>query len=187
MNIRFETERLLIRDIENEDMASLLKVYNKKENMRYVSNGSYRWTFEQLAEKYERLNNNYVSGFGVFVVEEKNSGEIIGEAGLFDSFGIQSKLELGYIIDSKHWANGYGYEICMGLINYCFNDLRINSVIARMFSKNIASVKLSEKCGMKRINEGLTDKNEECFEYEILNPLSQLENRPYNKSLANKI
>jgi len=175
MNVRFETERLLIRGIEKEDLESLLKVYNKKENMKYVSDGTYKWTFKRLAEKYDRQNKNYASGFGIFAVEKKNSGEIIGEAGLFDSFEKQSILELGYIIDSKHWGNGYGYEICMGLINYCFNDLRINSVIARMYSKNIASVKLSESCGMKRINEGLTEKNEEYFEYRILNPLSQVE------------
>jgi len=138
--------------------------------MKYVSNGTYEWTYEQLSEKYDKLNKNYSNRIGIFVIEVKNSGKIIGEAGLFDSFEKLTKLELGYIIDSKHWGNGYGYEICMGLINCCFYDLRINSVIARMYSKNIASVKLSESCGMKRINSGLTEKNEEYFEYEILNP-----------------
>ncbi|HZL12003.1 MAG TPA: GNAT family N-acetyltransferase [Prolixibacteraceae bacterium] len=183
MNVRFETERLLIRDIETADLSSLLQVYSKKENMEYVSNGNYKWTFEQLSEKYNKLNKNYSSGFGIFVVEEKDSSEIIGEAGLFDSFGKQSKLELGYIIDSKHWGKGYGYEISLGLINYCFHKLKTKSVIARMYSKNVASVRLSEKCGMQKTNSGLTAANEEYLEYELSNPLSQNEKkRPHNKS-----
>ena len=172
MNIRFETPRLLIRDIVQEDLGCLLYVYNKHENMKYVSNGNHKWTIGQLMDKYDRLNKNYVYGYGIFVVEMKYSNKIVGEAGLFDSFEQLSKLEMGYIIDSNYWGNGYGHEVCMGLINYCFNHLKTNSVIARMYSENIASVKLSEKCGMHKTNTGLTQNNEEYFEYEISNPMS---------------
>ncbi|HJV78079.1 MAG TPA: GNAT family N-acetyltransferase, partial [Paludibacter sp.] len=92
MNIKLETERLLIRDIEPEDIESLLQVYTQEVNMKYISNGNYKWTREQLIEKYNRYNINYASGIGIFAVEDKNSGQIIGEAGVFDSFGKQSKL-----------------------------------------------------------------------------------------------
>ena len=159
MNIRFETERLLIRDIELTDLESLLKVYCKKENMKFVSNGNYKWTLSQLSEKYENLNKNYRSGFGVFIVIEKEENKVIGEAGLFDSFKNPSKLEMGYILDSKYWNQGFGYEICNGLINYSFNKLKVGSVVARMYAENIYSVKLSEKCGMQR-NSCRTDRKE---------------------------
>ena len=167
MNVRFETERLLIRDIEPEDMESLLKIYTQEVNMKYISTGNYKWTYEQLSEKYNRCNINYIAGIGVFAVENKDSGKIIGEAGVFDSFGKTSKLELGYILNSMYWSRGYGYEICVGLIKYCFDNIGTKSVIARMYSENMASVKLSEKCGMKKIHVGMADSNKEYFEYEI--------------------
>ena len=82
MNIRFETKRLLVRDMEKDDFVALLQIYTKEKNMKYVSNGNFNWTMEQLSERFDRLNTNYVFGFGIFVVEEKYSAKIIGEAGL---------------------------------------------------------------------------------------------------------
>jgi hypothetical protein len=45
--------------------------------MKYVSNGNYNWTLKQIFEKYEKLNHNYIFGYGVFVVEDKYSGKIM--------------------------------------------------------------------------------------------------------------
>lgn len=170
MNIRFETKRLLVRDIEKNDLDALLQIYTKEKNMKYVSTGNFNWTMEQLSERFDRLNINYIYGFGIFVAVEKYLGKIIGEAGLFDSYKNKTKLELGYILDSQYWGKGYGFEICMGLINYSFGHLNIKSVVARMYAVNIASVRLSEKCGMQKTNSGLTDKGVEFLEYEISNP-----------------
>ncbi|RYM32091.1 N-acetyltransferase [Brumimicrobium glaciale] len=169
MNLRFQTKRLVVRDIEKGDLKSLLKICTEEKNMKYVSNGNHDWTLAQLSEKYKILNQNYINGFGVFVIEDKFTREIIGEAGLFKSYGSHSKLELGYIINFQHWKKGYGFEICNGLINYGFRELKTEIITARMYSENKASVRLSEKCGMHKINDGLTEKGEKFFEYEISN------------------
>jgi len=166
--IRFQTDRLIIRDILTEDMDFLLEIYRRKENMKFISDGRYDWTKEQLAVKYEKYNENYVSGFGVFTVCLKDIHTVIGEAGLFDSFGDTNKLELGYILDAAYWGQGFGKEICHGLIQYCFNTLMISTVISRMYAANERSVKLSEKCGMKRVNEGETSEGRTFYEYEII-------------------
>ena len=165
--IRFQTNRLIIRDILTEDMDFLQEIYRRKENMKFISAGRYAWTKEQLAAKYEKYNENYVSGFGVFTVCLKDLNTVIGEAGLFDSFGEPNKLELGYILDAAYWGKGFGKEICNGLIEYCFNTLRISTVIARMYAANVRSVKLSENCGMKRVHEGETQEGRTFYEYEI--------------------
>ena len=165
--IRFQTDRLIIRDIQAEDMDFLLEIYRRKENMKFISDGRCDWTKEQLTEKYEKCNVNYSSGFGVFTVYLKDTNTVIGEAGLFDSFGDTNKLELGTILDKTYWGQGFGKEICNGLIQYCFNALRISTVISRMYAENDRSVKLSEKCGMKRVNTGETTEGRTFYEYEI--------------------
>ncbi len=164
-----ETERLLIRHIAPDDLEQLLRIYNKPENMRFVSNGKSDWTIGELREKYERTNKHYVSGFGIYAVEHKQNNMIIGEAGLFNSFEDLLKLELGYIIDSSFWNKGFGKEACRGLIDYGLNKLNVNSLISRMYSENISSVELSKKCGMKQIDQGITDKGYEFIVYEIKN------------------
>jgi [ribosomal protein S5]-alanine N-acetyltransferase len=165
--IRFQTDRLIIRDILAEDIDFLLEIYWRKENMKFISGGRYDWTKEQLTEKYIQCNKNQASGYGVFIVCVKDLNTVIGEAGLFDSFGEPNKLELGYILDAAYWGKGFGKEICNGLIEYCFNTLRISTVIARMYAANVRSVKLSENCGMKRVHEGETQEGRTFYEYEI--------------------
>jgi len=171
--IRFQTDRLLVRDISKVDLDSLLQIYGKKENMKFISDGKCGWSEDQLTEKYEKCNKNYGLGIGVFTICLKKSSDIIGEAGLFDSFGDTKKLELGYILDNAYWGKGFGNELCNGLINYSFNNLKIEKLISRMYVENIASVRLSEKCGMKRMKSGETIEGRAWYEYEISNIISK--------------
>lgn len=162
-----ETERLIIRHINPKDLYVLLKIYNKQENMQFISSGKCSWTMDELSEKYSKTNNNYNSGYGIYVVELKETGEVIGETGLFNSFNDTDKLELGYIIDSLYWGKGFGRECCTALIDYAFQKLNVNTLIARMYAKNESSVILSEKCGMKRVEEGVTEKGKSYYVYVI--------------------
>jgi len=168
--IRFKTKRLIIRDIEEKDLMFLLSIYTEKQNMRYISSGKYDWTLNELKEKYKAINKDYCNGFGIFTVEIKGNGIIIGEAGLFNSFGNSDILELGYIIDQDFWKQGFGTELCKGLIHYAFTTLKVQKVVARMYTENSASVRLSEKAGMTRTESGITDNYKTYIQYEIENP-----------------
>ena len=165
--LRLETERLYIRDAEESDFDDLLRIYNRKENMQYVSDGNYHWSKKQLIAKYQKFNLQIEDGYGIFAVETKDTHHIIGEAGLFNSFDDLSVLELGYIIDSAYWQQGLGTEICRGLIDYAFSTLKTKQLIARMYAANLASVRVSEKCGMKRVKNGFTSAGREFLEYSI--------------------
>jgi [ribosomal protein S5]-alanine N-acetyltransferase len=168
MNV-IETERLYIKHISKSDIYQLHKIYNKTENMQFISTGKSDWTINELEDKYNKTNANYNSGFGVFAIKFKETNKIIGEVGLFNSFNDLSKFELGYIIDSKYWRMGFGTESCLALIKYAFSELQVMTLIARMYSKNLSSVALSEKCGMVKIDSGFTDNGIEYFTYEINN------------------
>jgi len=135
--------------------------------MKYISSGKYDWTMEELKSKYEKINTDYPSGFGIFAVQLTDQPIVIGEAGLFNSFDNPAMLELGYILDQHHWHKGYGKEICNGLIRYCKEQLQTEKVIARMYAENIASVKLSEATGMTRTETGTTPQGKEFYTYEI--------------------
>jgi ribosomal-protein-alanine N-acetyltransferase len=168
--IRFETTRLRVRDIRPADLKTLLDYYSKKANMRFISDGRYTWSLTELEDRYKKQNINYPHGFGIFAVELKETGELIGEAGLFNSFGDTHVLELGYIIDSSYWRKGYGREVCQGLIDYGFKQLCVKRLIARMYANNTASVMLSEICDMTLVHKSRTDNGDVVFRYEINNP-----------------
>ena len=165
--MKIETKRLILHEIELNDIEQLFSIYNKYENMKFVSNGKSEWTKSEIIEKHYKANENYINGIGILAVEVKGEKTIIGEAGLFNSFNNFSELEIGYIIDSEYWNKGYGKEICLGLINYAKDNLKAKSIIARMYANNVYSIKLSEKCGMKRIESNFTKTNKEFLVYKI--------------------
>jgi len=145
------TKSLLIREIIPSDINALLSVYSKEENMKYISNGKYDWTAEELKGKYEKVNTDgYPQGYGIFAVVA--DGDIIGEAGLFNSFGSKKILELGYILDNKYWNKGYGTEICSGLLEYGFNILGVDKIIARMYPENTGSIRICVKLNFIKVD-----------------------------------
>jgi ribosomal-protein-alanine N-acetyltransferase len=165
MKTIIKTKRLIIREIESNDIERLVKIYRGTENLKFIPNSNLNWTREKLKGKYDKINQNYKNGFGIYSVELVNNREVIGEVGLFNSFEDYKHLELGYILDEKYWKQGYGTEICNTLIDYGFNTLKLDKITARMFKENVASIRLSEKCGMKRLEHNGWDH----FEYVIEN------------------
>lgn len=147
-----ETKRLLIRQMLPSDIDFLLSVYLKEDTMKYISKGKCDWTIDELKSKYEKINSEgYPFGYGLFTVVSF-SNIILGEAGLFNSFGDKNILELGYILDKKYWNQGYGTEICKGLIDYGFNVLGVEKLVARMYPENIGSINICEKLKFKKID-----------------------------------
>ncbi len=134
--------------------------------MRFVSNGKFNWTKSEIVSKYEKTNINYNKGIGIFAIELIKSELIIGEVGLFDSFNDFSKLELGYVIDSEFQNRGYGKEVCVGLLKYAKEKLNTKTIVARMYSKNLQSIKLSESCGMIMVSSDFTENQEVFYTYE---------------------
>lgn len=163
------TANLLIREFQPDDLKDLLIIYNNEINMRYIPNASRNWSVEDLEKKYQKHSKNYPKGYGLYVIEELKSGYVLGEAGLFNTMHDEHCLELGYIIDHRHCGKGYGTEVCMALIHYCFQQLHMQQIKARMYKVNVASIRLAEKCGMhlelrEEIGNGL-----QVLQYTIMN------------------
>jgi RimJ/RimL family protein N-acetyltransferase len=84
--------------------------------------------------------------FGVWTVIEKESGKIIGRAGLSCREGFEEP-ELGFIIGVPWQRQGYAYEVCSAILGYAKEELGFDRVQAFVEPKNTASVSLCEKLG----------------------------------------
>ena len=81
-----------------------------------------------------------------------------------------SSIEIGYAIHPDYHNQGYATEAFSALISHLF-DIGFKSVIAGAFDDNIASIRVMEKCGLKRISRTETveyrGKSNNCVFYEI--------------------
>ncbi len=91
---------------------------------------------------------------GKLVVELKNPPVCIGECklGRTDPEGIS---ETDVKLLPKYWGRGYGTEIKQGLVDYLFKNTDCRAVKATPNKNNIASQKMQEAVGGKKVGEGL--------------------------------
>jgi RimJ/RimL family protein N-acetyltransferase len=100
------------------------------------------------------LDHQAEFGYGLFSVIHKASGELIGDCGLeqMEIEGAQA-AELGYDFRSAYWRQGFATEAATAVRDYAFQVLHWPRLISLIRVGNIASQRVAEKIGMRRISE----------------------------------
>ena len=62
-------------------------------------------------------------------------------------------VEIGYSIVEAYQGRGIGTEIVAALVAHAFGDARVTRVIAETFPELVASIRVLEKNGFRRIEE----------------------------------
>lgn len=85
-------------------------------------------------------------------IGKKDSGDIVGAIKLSLNKRFNS-AEIGYWIGKKYWGNGYAIEAASKVLNYGFQDLKLNRIEAYAMVINKASSRILLNLGMQK--EGL--------------------------------
>ena len=147
---RIETKRLLLRKMTPEDARHMYEGWTSDALVaRFTSwdkHESIEITEQYVKYKVARYDlNNYCFDW---IVSLKKTGEIIGEIEAVD-LSIQDRLVIvGYCYGSKYWNKGYATEALKAFINYMFNRVDADKVLACHVSLNPASGKVMKKAGM---------------------------------------
>ena len=147
MNVVLETDRLILRKMNEDDFDSLKKVISDSENMKYYpkpydDNGVKRW-INWCIESYQK------NGFGLYAVILKESNEMIGDCGIsMQVIDDELKPEIGYHLRLDYHRLGLGSEMTQATKDYFFNNFNYDEVYSYMNKDNIPSYKTAEKNGM---------------------------------------
>ncbi len=141
-----DTERCRIREITPEDVDRLYEIYADPQIMEFMEN-LYEDREDEIAYTKEYIRCHYgFYDFGMWVVEEKETGKIIGRAG-FDMRQGYEDPEIGFMICRDYQGKGYATEVCEGILAYGKHQLGFEKVGSFTVSENIASVSLLCKLG----------------------------------------
>lgn len=142
-----DTAHLKVREMTVDDLDSLYEVYNHPSITRYME-GLYEDREKEAAYTRDYIKNVYgFYGYGLWIVEEKDSGQIIGRAGLSHREGYEEP-ELGYVIGKKYQNKGYATEVCKAILKYGTKEFGFKHFNAFVHKDNGASIRICEKCGM---------------------------------------
>ena len=134
------TERLLLRRAKWSDLEAMHAVLSDARSMRYWSSLPHRnlhETREWLADMIDspaELRDDYVV---------ERDGEVIGKAGCW------RLPEVGFILRSDCWGNGYGREALSAVIAALFSRHSIPAIIADVDPRNRACLCLLERLGFE--------------------------------------
>lgn len=160
-----QTERLRFREMRPDDAQAMFDLNSDPEVVLYTGDGPFesveaaKLFLENYQEVYTRV------GYARWIVELKSTNEILGWSGL-KFWPDKNIVDVGYRFYKKHWGNGYASESAKACIDYGFNVLKLDRIIAHARKENIASLRVLEKCGMKIIGED-NECGGEIFVWEI--------------------
>lgn len=141
-----ETQRCIIRETVSEDVEEFYHIYSNPAITRYMD-GLYPDKEQEKAYIREYIEKVYTFyGFGVWTVVEKESGAIIGRAGISYREGFEDP-ELGFIIGVPWQRMGYAREACRAVLEYAWNALDFDCVQALVEPGNTPSLRLCEELG----------------------------------------
>lgn len=150
-----ETERLILRDWTEADIAPFLTHTNTPAVMRWL--GGVRSEADQRESIGRIMRWQEERGFTFWAVERKADGELLGFCGikLADTPGspIEGMYEIGWRLREDVWGQGYAKEAAIASLDFAFDKLGAERVVAITFPPNEASWGLMERLGMTRRSE----------------------------------
>lgn len=142
-----ETDRLYLREMNQDDFSSLCRILQDDETM-YAYEGAFsdaevqEWLDRQIS-RYQKWN------FGLWAVILKETDEMIGQCGLtMQPWKDEEVLEIGYLFERLYWHKGYATEAAKACKKYAFKILNADEVCSIIRNTNNASQQVAIRNGM---------------------------------------
>ena len=140
------TERLTLRMLREEDLDPYAAMCADPEVMRHLGEGKTFTRPEAWREMALLIGHWQLRGYGMWAVEERASGSLVGRIGFFQPEGWPG-FELGWMLGREHWGKGYAIEGARGALKYAFATLKRQHVISLIRPANAASIRVAERLG----------------------------------------
>jgi RimJ/RimL family protein N-acetyltransferase len=85
-------------------------------------------------------------GYGHWVLEQLDTGEPVGRAGLLRPDGWPD-LEVGWTVAREHWGKGYAPEAARAACRYAHDELGARHIVSLILPSNANSIRVAEKLG----------------------------------------
>lgn len=150
----FETERLMMITLTADMMEAVLKGQGELEKF-----SPYQLAPEWPMDVYKQLFPYKINKFrknpqeneweGAIVLKGEN--RIIGDMGYKGGPDWEGAINIGYSIVPAYQGNGYATEMGNAMIKWGLNQPGVRKVVATCYPTNIASIRVLEKIGLRKI------------------------------------
>ncbi|HYE72924.1 MAG TPA: GNAT family N-acetyltransferase [Blastocatellia bacterium] len=144
-----ETERLTLRQIRLDDAPFFLELLNEPSFLNNIGDKGVR----NLDDAHQYLINGPIAsyekfGFGLYLVELKDSLMPIGMCGLLKREGLTDP-DIGYAFLPRYWSKGYAIESADAVMKYGRDILKLKRIVAITKPDNHSSIRVLNRLGLR--------------------------------------
>ncbi|MFY7671823.1 GNAT family N-acetyltransferase [Tenacibaculum sp. MEBiC06402] len=160
MNIHIETERLIIRDLEEFDVDGMFALDSDPDVHKFLGNRPIS-TKQEAEEVIANIRQQYIdNGIGRWAIVDKKSNDFVGWTGLKYETGLRKEFnyyDLGYRLRKEYWGKGIATETAVASLKYGFEKMNLKEIGAAADIDHIVSNKILQRIGLQLV---------ETFEYD---------------------
>jgi len=145
-----ETDSIILREMSPEDVTALLMHFGNSEVVKFIGMQPIK-TIEQANEWLRWMGGFFAAKDGLrWGISLRDTEEFIGSAGLHHWNREAHYAEIGCDIAHPYWGNGYGQEAMRRLIEFGWENMKLNRIEADVVKGNMRSMHVLEKLGFKK-------------------------------------
>ncbi len=161
MELELFTERLRLSPLIADDVDLALQMFTDPEVVKYVCDVMTEAEIRQEMTNSTKRGGN--GGIGIWCIADRRTGEKLGDTYLLPmsidmndtDFSLvvmgqmpDADIEIGYFFKRSAWGRGYATEVCKRLLQFAFQEVSLNEVVASVDEDNVASKEVLQKSGL---------------------------------------
>ncbi|HEX7175609.1 MAG TPA: GNAT family protein [Pyrinomonadaceae bacterium] len=146
-----ESSRLILRRFADADLHTFLAYLNDPLVARYQTWESYtEQQAKDVIDQQQGLEAGRPGGWFTFAVELKEIKSLIGHVALSVKEADHRQAEIGFTFAREYQGRGLAREAAECVLDYAFNELGMHRIVAITDCRNVRSVALLSRLGMRR-------------------------------------
>jgi [ribosomal protein S5]-alanine N-acetyltransferase len=144
------------------DLNTLHRIFADSYVRKYLCDDTI-FSLQQVEEMLNQSIKHFEEEkFGLWFIRVGSDSEVVGFVGLWYFFD-EEQPQLIYALLPEATKNGYATEAANRILEYCFDELGYEYVVASCDQPNLESQKVAERLGMRKIDERSVDGNPIVF------------------------
>lgn len=161
MELHLFTERLRVTPFAADDLDITSEMFTDPEVVKYAGGVVTAAKIRQEMPNWTKRGGN--GGIGIWCIADRRTGEKFGSVALLPmpideddtDYSLvvtgqmpDADIEIGYFLKRSAWGQGYATEVCKRLLQFAFEDVSLNEVVATFDDANVPSKNVLEKSGL---------------------------------------
>lgn len=145
----FETERLVIRQLDASDVSDLFSIFSDERVMQYWSSPPFASLDDAKALLATIDEGRATQTLFQWGLQERASGRVIGTTTIYDVSRAHRRAGIGYALHPDRWGRGLVREAVGEVLRFAFVEMDMHRMEADVEPRNSRSVRSLESFGFR--------------------------------------